>query len=113
STIDENPYGGFSYYRLAQTDFDGTVNYSDIVSAFMKELVSLDQIVMYPNPTLGIINVKSLSQVEYKLINVYGQLIQQGTILNEQLDISALANGVYYLEMTTEYGEEVRKVLKQ
>jgi hypothetical protein len=34
STIDPRPYSGLSYYRLKQTDFDGTFEYADIVSVF-------------------------------------------------------------------------------
>jgi hypothetical protein len=45
STRDLRPYSGLSYYRLKQTDFDGTFEYSNIVSVFVnaaeKELIKV------------------------------------------------------------------------
>lgn len=46
NTIDENPIFGMSYYRLKQTDNDGSFSYSDIKSV---EYIEPDFIV-FPNP---------------------------------------------------------------
>jgi hypothetical protein len=45
--IDAAPYAGRSYYRLVQTDFDGTKTYSWIVAV---ELDLPDMLMLYPNP---------------------------------------------------------------
>lgn len=37
STFDQRPHAGLSYYRLKQTDFDGSFEYSNIVSIFVNE----------------------------------------------------------------------------
>jgi hypothetical protein len=52
---DSRPYGGRSYYRLSQTDFDGTTEYFPLVSVEidMRE-VSFS---VYPNPSDGEFNV--------------------------------------------------------
>ena len=44
---DERPWSGVSYYRLKQTDFDGTSVYSSIVSV---EFSSEFEVAIYPNP---------------------------------------------------------------
>jgi hypothetical protein len=44
--LDRAPLPGTSYYRLLQTDFDGTTSYSDVVSV----TVARSELSAYPNP---------------------------------------------------------------
>lgn len=49
NAIDESPYEGISYYRLKQTDFDGTITYSDLVAVeFDKNRLAM--MLVFPNP---------------------------------------------------------------
>jgi hypothetical protein len=109
--VDDNPYGGTSFYRLKQTDFDGTSSYSNIEVVHFKEE---DQVVIYPNPTdaeIRIVNVQSSDNVY--LVNAIGQQVQGikplQTINGELLyDLSSMASGLYFLVV----GSESYRVVK-
>lgn len=46
---DRNPLKGINYYRLKQTDFDGTTSYSEIISVEVNE--TENRLEVYPNPS--------------------------------------------------------------
>ena len=54
AVIDQNPYEGYSYYRLKQTDFDNSSKYSEIALILVEEASEGDammEVSMFPNPT--------------------------------------------------------------
>jgi len=61
----------------------------------------------YPNPTIGIINVEYNSQtpVQFDVINMLGENVFSQNTNNTKkttIDVSSLAKGLYFLQMTTE-----------
>lgn len=93
------------YYRLEQIDFDGAVEYSDIVSVKIdgddKTKISLN-----PNPATNILNVSlagfdTNEDYELSIIGINGTLIRtiNETGNNTQLDISDMAPGIYYIQV--------------
>lgn len=62
--IDTNPYQGISYYRIKQTDFNGSFSFSKIVA--VNFFLSEDGMSIFPNPTDGDIyfNIKDLEGKE-------------------------------------------------
>ena len=110
---DENPYAGISYYRLKQTDFDGSFSYSEIRMINLK--ISQIQIAVYPNPTKDYIYVKNAySQTEYFISNMLGAIVARGTFNNNTiLDLRQLAEGVYTLHLHDQANSgQTDKVLK-
>lgn len=101
---DEAPLEGISYYRLKIVDLDFTEDFSNTqaIDRGNKE----PYIIYYPNPTSGVFNIvwsgKS-QQIDYQLIDISGKIVQvipTSTIENKvTLDISALAKGVYFLNI--------------
>ncbi len=99
--IDKYPLAGVSYYRLKQTDFDGTVAYSHIVSVVSDGLI---QVSVSPNPSNGIFTVKgaNLAGSELRVLTGIGQYIQVPiNIVDGQavLDLTTFPQGVYIVQV--------------
>ncbi|MEQ8424215.1 MAG: T9SS type A sorting domain-containing protein, partial [Cyclobacteriaceae bacterium] len=100
--VDYQPLAGLSYYRLKQTDFDGTVGYSGI------EVVKLNpenQLVVSPNPSRGsfvISGSQDLNASQIRVFNSLGQMIKPGIHKDNELsvDLHGFPQGVYVLQVT-------------
>lgn len=72
-------------------------------------------VVVYPNPSSGIVNINANSTIErIELFDVYGRLLQMkvGELNDATLDVSSRAKGVYYLRIKTASGISVQKLLR-
>ncbi|SDL53113.1 Por secretion system C-terminal sorting domain-containing protein [Catalinimonas alkaloidigena] len=72
----------------------------------------------YPNPVQGTLNValpRETYQAQVRLFSLTGQLMQQTTLTQPhgQLDVRQTPAGTYFLELQTEQGRAVRKVVIQ
>ena len=61
----------------------------------------LESLSIFPNPTHGILNIQDLQQSKpYRLINLQGQLVQQGMAQpNQPLHLEQLPSGIYFLDL--------------
>jgi hypothetical protein len=87
--VDASPMAGINYYRLKQTDFDGTSSYSNIIA------INLDlEWLLYPNPATYGTDVTINKKGNYAVYNNLGVLVIKVSDANK-LDISSLAPGIY------------------
>lgn len=81
TTQDLNPLDGVSYYRLKQTDLDGTFEYSDIRVVI---LGADDKLLVFPNPSnTGLINFQNPADIgELSIYDSEGKLVFKETVGN-------------------------------
>ena len=114
--LDEPKSGDYVlYYRLKQTDYDGTYTYSDVVSLLWQRGALWP---VYPNPAHDLLSVRldknDIETAEVQLFTmagkaVYTQASQEGEVV--QLQLANLPAGVYLLEIRTDSRRQVTRVL--
>ena len=82
--------------------FNGCTDTSNCVSITTVSLseMGIEQTIIYPNPTNGLVNIVSPNSGEYFITDMVGQVLQVLELeksMESTVDLSALPNGVYYL----------------
>ena len=70
---------------------------------------------LYPNPTSDIINLEINEKTNYKILNINGQSILQGTLENHEstLNVRTLNEGSYMLLLKSDSGNQIGKFVKK
>jgi hypothetical protein len=118
---DENPAAGENFYRIRQTDFNGSYSYSNTLRVFFKD--DDYRIVIFPNcidngkASLHLINLKG-ERIHFHLINKSTQIVMSRTLeplsdaeivtLDLPEDIKA---GIYFLRYESDSASGVCKLV--
>jgi hypothetical protein len=114
STIDENPHANINYYRLKQTDLDGTYSYSKVVSVNALKENNI-KFTVYPNPSpnnffLDLSKFENNQKLTITLISPDGKCVYFSELSasddnHEQIEIiptTNLAKGIYFCTIMSE-----------
>lgn len=121
--LDRNAPNGRSYYRLDQTDFDGTTTASNVISLMRGENTQFDIVRVYPIPAKDVLQVQfNTSQsgaVQLQLFDIVGRelLVQsleaESGLNGYSVDVSGLPMGTYLLVVDNGLERRMVKVLKR
>lgn len=92
---------GKHFYRLAQKDINGNVQYSQVVLVNVRTKHNV--LTISPNPAVDILSVRGItinSGMVYQIVNSTGAKVASGKFINSQINISSLASGYYSLNIT-------------
>ena len=100
---------GVNYYRLRQTDLDGQVTLSKVVSiAFGKGKT----IGIYPNPVENTLFLEKSNDLEaMSIFDAFGRQVRNTEGSSRQIDVSDLPKGIYFLKTTTGAAQRFVKTL--
>ncbi|HAD32906.1 MAG TPA: hypothetical protein DCF44_00090, partial [Chitinophagaceae bacterium] len=61
----------------------------------------------YPNPTNSTLFIQTayLSSFQFSIINAMGQVIMQGRLNDNSIDVSSLQSGIYFIRLKDENGQ--------
>lgn len=101
TAVDDAPLNGLSYYRLRQTDHDGTSTESDVVPVY--RAAQEPGMAVWPNPTEDLLNVAGIPHdaLQLQVLDVLGRVVLSARIApdteREALAVRHLAPGRYTL----------------
>lgn len=111
---DDAPLPGVSYYRLKAVDWSGKEEYSPATRVYIAQR---EAIVLSPNPVQTILKVTSPHDADaaflLRIHDAVGRLIseQPYTETHLEVDMSAFASGLYFLEITSDRSPAYRQVV--
>ena len=112
------PYeGDFTIQMSARNQADCECTQSQtkaIRNSVGTESLSAGQVRVYPNPSSGVLNVESGSQIrKVEVFNVLGETVQTGQSVSGQkavIRFGEVSNGVYLVKVTTDQGVVTRRI---
>ncbi len=116
SFIDESPIIGTGYYRLAQYDYDGAIEYSATLSTSTEDKTL---VTVAPNPfthqTSILISDSQKEAVQIKVLDLTGKLLYTGNYYtNETITLGSEFNvGLYIVQVQINDRVYVQKMIKQ
>lgn len=96
---DKKAINGANFYRLKQVDVDGKFAFSNIV--LVKN--NAKTVAIFSNVVTNEIlltNVNTEGTSNYKIVDVTGKIAAKNTIKSNSINVSGLANGSYFLNIT-------------
>ena len=124
-TIDFSSYSGNGKYIAfrntnEQASSSWGCNYIDDITIDLASKQSHDgdvyserhEVSVYPNPTSGMLTIVADDVKTVEVFDFAGRMVASYESTTA-IDLSSLASGIYALRITTEYGTEIRKVVKQ
>jgi len=116
---DTDPLNGWSYYRIKQTDFDGTNETFRAVSVFSDQ-PSTNKIEVYPNPFYGStlrMKMEDPEEGTIEIVNQHGTRVFQKVLdgFDREIEMelpSNLQKGMYFVHIKTKSEQKTIKLLK-
>lgn len=108
------PAQSVNYYRLKQVDYDGTTDYSDIVSVRYGNETDFE-IDIYPtvfNDVVSIISSTQLIDASTEVYDFQGALVYKNVINGNEIDLTTLQTGSYILRIVRENNVSTHRIIK-
>jgi len=100
--IDEQSRKINNYIDIGADEFDPSLSLRDNIK---------EQILLFPNPVSEYIHIKNISDYNFAIYNLKGQLICQGKNKNK-IDCRNLKSGIYFLKIQKELQQVFFKIIK-
>lgn len=101
---------------LLKVDSNGCLTEGCTYTGIEQEQSVLQEVTLYPNPANEVIKISlphSELQCNYEIINTLGEIIYKGELIDSEINIQSLSNGMYLLRVYTKRGIQQLKFVKE
>ncbi|WP_461789316.1 T9SS type A sorting domain-containing protein [Pedobacter sp.] len=109
---DNNPLPGTAYYRIKETDKNGTFNYSKIIT-----MKNIDGVFLFPNPASNYLELDVPIYLRGGKINIFdasGKMIYTKVAdISQRINLSHFSNGTYFVKIASGNNVQTLKFAKQ
>ena len=82
------------------------------INLALEDVEASSSFMVYPNPAQNFLNISGNGAFEYSLINSLGQVVVSGVANgNEQLNLSNMNSGLYFVKVVSNGNAEIHKVI--
>ena len=106
-----NTTTGWASKNFTSGPTDGIFKFTG--SLGVNKFMANSKIVIYPNPTNSVINFETDQDIiSVTIVDVFGRITKKPIQTNNQIDVSDLSSGLYYIEINTANGIFIEKFVK-
>ncbi len=105
---------GTEHLKLQKSDFS-TMSLDFLPRTLSTNDFSKNGFKIFPNPVSNelFISAENLQITEISIYSISGQLIFKSNKDESSVDVSALKNGIYFIEITSDQGKMIKKFIKE
>ena len=88
----------------------GNVNIISASEALKNNVLRID---LFPNPSTGIFNINSNQSGQIRVVNLLGEQVETKKLAvgRQEMDLRNLKSGIYFLDIQTPAGKEMKKLI--
>ncbi len=105
------------YYKKGNNSWGHPINFDSVRNVFFTGIDSKvidNNIIIHPVPTKNELNILSDTPFKtYLILNALGEMIEEKNLGNKNINISHLANGIYFLKLINEDKVITKKFIKE
>jgi len=75
--------------------------------------VTTNRFNVYPNPAADVLMLEGITQSQVSILDISGKVIDRFNSIQQRIDVSPLAPGVYFIQANTAEGIQQKKFIKQ
>ncbi len=111
----------YRYYSASGDSIDCSFNITVVSTADIKEEAELNALQLFPNPSTGVFTLEypnpKMQNLSVEIFDITSNIVFSNTYtssyINEEIDISKCADGVYFIRITNDNQSYTRKMIKQ